>query len=204
MAAIDLTTVEKVREYLQKPATNVDQDEIIAALITRASRAIHTFLGLELRPAETATETFIYRGGGRLSLAPKVARTVTAVVWDADSDNAATLDASTYSLRPKPARDGVHRYLRLPGYGDQPYGPLHPGRRESAEVEVAVTGTWGYADVPEDVEHWCIVTVATWLRRDVQAFSTTLNLDTEVLERPESLPSAARAGLSHYRAVVGP
>lgn len=204
MADVDLTTREKVRRFLQKPDEDVEQDQIIDDLISRASRAIQTYCGVEFRPTAAASYTFVYRGGGRLSLAPYVAQSVSAVSWGSDTTSPTALTTTDYSLRPKPPKHGVYRWLRTPTQGSQRYGPDYPGERGSAETEVTVTGVWGYQTVPEDLEHACIVTVATWLRLHVSAFSTVFNIDEQQLERPEALPSAVRAGLSHYKQVVAP
>jgi hypothetical protein len=63
---------------------------------------------------------------------------------------------------------------------------------------VTVTGTWGFPAVPEDVKHWCKVTVAEWMRKDVSAFTTTFNIDAQRFDVPSELPAAAKAGLAHY------
>lgn len=204
MAAIDLTTVDRVRRFLQKQTADVNQDQVIAEMITRASRAIMTYLGVDIVPTQAASHAFIYHGGRRLSFGRKVAQSVSAVVMDSDTTSPSTLATSEYSLRPKPPRNGVYRWLRLPYGGNVVYGPNDPGDRDFHEREVTVTGVWGFPEIPEDIEHWCIVAVATWLRRDVAAFSTTFSVDEDRLERPEALPSAVRAGLRHYRKVVAP
>lgn len=204
MADDDLTTVAKVRRFLQKPDDDVEQDQVIGELITRASRAIQTYCGVIFRPTSSGNVTFVYRGGGRLSLAPYVAQSVSAVSWGSETSSPSTLATSDYQLRPKPPKNGVYRWLRTATQGSQRYGPEFPGERDSAETEVTVTGVWGYPTIPDDLEHACIVTVATWLRLHVSAFSTVFNVDEQQLERPEALPSAVRAGLSHYRQVVAP
>jgi hypothetical protein len=40
--------------------------------------------------------------------------------------------------------------------------------------------------VPEDVQHWCNVTVATWLRKDVSAFTDVFNVDEGQVEPPRA------------------
>jgi hypothetical protein len=34
---------------------------------------------------------------------------------------------------------------------------------------IDINGAWGFATVPTDVNRACVVTVASWMRRDVQA-----------------------------------
>lgn len=209
-STIDLCTVDDVRAYRQKPPGDTDQDTVVQQLITAASRAINTWLGIDITPTNAGTavtsHAFVYRGGGRLSLAAgrKVAQSVSAVVMDTDTSSPVTLAAGEYQLRPKPARDGLYRWIRLPGAGSQIYGPEHPGARDAAEREVTVTGVFGYQQVPEDIRHWCVITVCEWMDLNVQSFSRTFNVEDGRLERPEALPSAVRGGLAHYRQVGAP
>lgn len=188
----DLTTLAAVRRFLQKnDSTNTTQDTVIQELITRASDQInHT---IAFFPAQTAaTKTFVWRGGP-LSLWPYFLGTVTSVTLDTETSYTTTVATDNYRLRPKPAHEGVYRWLTFPGY------TVTTG----AEREVTIVGDWGFSTIPERVEHWAIVTVATWLRRDVSAFSTTLRLDEDRLERPDALPSAVVRGLSRYAAPRG-
>jgi hypothetical protein len=123
-----------------------------------------------------------------LSLHPYFLREVTDVSLDSDGTSPLALIEANWRLRPKPPQDGVYRWLHFPSYA----APF------DGEREVTVTGDWGFETVPWDVGHWTIVTVATWLRRDVSAFSTTLRLDEDRLERPDALPSAVMRGLARY------
>jgi len=185
-AVVELASLRDVRGFLQKTGTDNVQDDIIQQLITRASETINRNVA-EFLPVENDTaKTFVWRGGP-LSLHPYFARDVTAVSLDTDT-TATVLDETDWRLRPKPPRDGVYRWIHFPGHAAQFAG----------EREVTVTGDWGFETVPPDVAHWAIVTVATWLRRDVSAFSTTLRLDEDRLERPDALPSAVMRGLARY------
>lgn len=205
---VDLCAIDDVRAYRQKPDSDTDQDGVVAQLITAASRAINTYCGIDITPIATLAEThvFVYRGGGTLSLAAgrKVAQSVTSVVMDSDTASPSALSSGDWQLRPKPARDGVYRWIRIPGAGTAAFGPHKPGERGTAEREASVTGLFGYPEIPADVRHWAVVTVCEWLDRDVSSFSRTFSLDEARLERPEALPSAVRAGLAHYRQVSAP
>jgi hypothetical protein len=70
---------------------------------------------------------------------------------------------------------------------------------ENSGREITITGNWGFASIPADVEHWAIITVVTWLRRDVSVFERTFDLAEDRVERPRELPSAVIQGLGHYR-----
>jgi hypothetical protein len=193
MAAQDLTTLANARSYLQKPTADTAQDPIISSLITRASVAIMRYAEREFAPAtSSATRTFEYRGGAFLSLAPYDLRTLSQIRIDTDESNPSTLTSSEYRLYPVEASDGTYTSVRL-----EPYLAYSRARWQQRLVEV--TGAWGFASVPADVEQWCLVTVGTWLKRDVSAFSTTFNLDESHMERPEALPAAVRGGLETYK-----
>lgn len=196
MAAIDLTTRAAVRTFLQKPAADTNQDALIDTLITAASRAIGNYAQREFVPTASATRQFLLRGGYTLDLAPYDLRTVTTITLDPDLPVAeqTTLTTADYKLRPKPAVDGTYQQIRLNVTPrDTPGKP--------SDREVAISGAWGFAAIPEDVSDACIKTVAIWLRGEVQAFATTFSLDEQRLERPEALPSAVRGALRHYRPI---
>jgi hypothetical protein len=187
MAAGDLTSLAAVRAFLQKnDATNTTQDAVISSLITRASTQINRTIAYF--PAETAaTKTFVWRGGP-LPLHPYFLRTATTITLDTETSYTTVATSDNYRLRPKPSPDSVYRWIDFPSYTI----------RAGYEREISILGNWGFVTTPADVEHWAIVTVATWLRRDVSAFSTTLRLDEDRLERPDALPSAVIRGLAWY------
>ena len=197
VANYGLTSLASVREFLQKNPTEIEQDLILERLIERASKLMMGYCKREFAPATATSEEreFVYTGGEVLDLAPYDLRSVTSIEIDTDTSDPIVIDSADYFLRPKPAVDSVYQQVRLPGYGVTD----SPGK--VTEREVTIDGDWGFASVPDDVVHWCILTVAIWARRDVSAFSTTFSIDEDRLERPESLPSAVRAGLSHWRRV---
>lgn len=193
MAAADLCTLEDVRLFLGKDDSDTSQDAVIASLISRASLAIMRDCQREFAPASSsAARVFRYSTPGRMSLAPYEARTITNVRMDSDQASPVTLTASQYRLWPVPAPDGTYLTVLFDGT---------EGSSSSAWRDriVEVTGTWGMAAVPEDVRHACVVTAATWFRRDVAAFSTTFKLDEDRVERPEVLPAQVRGLLDRYR-----
>lgn len=193
MAAGDLTTTAAVRSFLQKRNDDTDQDAIIADLITRASTAISRYCTREFAPKVDAStaRTFEYAGSGLLSLAPYDARTVTQVRIDTDEASPTTLTSSDYRLAPYPARDGVYTHLRL-----SPFVLVSTSRFVSRLVEV--TGTWGFASVPVDVEEACIVTAAEWTRRLVAGRAAFPADEGGDGPRQEAIPFEARMLLKPY------
>lgn len=192
MALGDLTTVAAIREYLQKDGADTAQDPVVASLITRASAQITSWCEREFAPATTnETRTYVYGGHGLVDLAPYDVRTVSQIVLDTDTTSPITLDPTQYRLRPKPLVGGYH-LLQIYGYGEGTYG----------ERELEITGDWGFETIPADVEHACIITVVTWLRRDVQAFSSTFSLDEGREEIPEALPAQVLGALGRWRRIM--
>lgn len=197
MADYDLTTRTKVREFVQKGTAETGQDTIIDDLISRASKAIMAWAGREFAPATAAAaRSFAYTGGGFLSLAPYDLRSASQIQFDTDTASPSTLVSTDYALRPLNNPSATYQFLRVPSFTvtDKP-GKI------ATERQVTVTGAWGFASVPPDVAHACILTVADWLRRDVAAFSRGFNVEAGQFEFPGAFPDAARAVLRLYRAV---
>lgn len=196
----DLTDLGTVRGFLQSPAGDVEQDAVIGQLITAASRAIATYLGREIGATGAATRRFEMDASNlrvgqpaRLDLAPYDLRAITTLKVDPETAAPTTLVQDTdYRLLPVTKADGVWSAVRI---FTLPATSPTTGRDRIIEID----GTWGFPAVPAEVQHWCNVTVATWLRRDVSAFSSVFNIDENQLERPASLPAAAIAGLAHLR-----
>jgi hypothetical protein len=194
--SIDLCTLADVSQFLQKPVADTGQDAVISSLITAASRAIGTYCNRQFTSEGTASHVYSVKFNGYrrgyVDLVPHDLQSATSVKLDTDQAAPTTLTADEYRLLPKSqSGDGVFTYMLL-----QPYGLA--GSLRWPEREVTITGTWGFPSVPEDVKQACVVTVTTWMRRDVSAFSTTYSLDESRVERPEALPSAVRALLSQY------
>lgn len=201
MAAIDLCTTANVREFLQKPAGDTNQDTVIASMITRASRLILTYTEREFAPTVASeTRTFEYdpswpRGTEVwISLAPYDLRTVASVTVDTDEGAGTALASTQYRLWPRPNPQGTFTALRI--------DPLGFSSRRFRMRQVQIAGAWGFSTIPEDVVDACVKTVALWLRRDVAAFERTFSVDEERLERPQMLPSAIRSQLDLYKRQV--
>lgn len=67
---------------------------------------------------------------------------------------------------------------------------------------MAVTGNWGFPQVPSDVRQLALTQVAIWFSRDVAKFSGTFSLAEGRTIRPRTLDDAIRDGLDvGYRVV---
>lgn len=188
----ELTTLNEVRAYLQKPVTDTSQDALISSLIRRVSQQIETYAQREFTPADGQTRTFAYYGGGYLNVAPFDLRTVTGVTYDTENAAPVVLDGDEYRLRPFASATGTYQQVYLPGYSA---GLLEP-------VGVEITGDWGFASIPEDVSHAAVMAVAHALRNEVGITSTITELGEVRFERPAALPATVRAILDSYRQPV--
>jgi hypothetical protein len=178
------------------------QDTLINSEIARASLAIHRYCEREFVTTATnpATRTFELmpqtRFEGWVSLAPYDLQAVSGanpVKIDTDQTSAVNLGVDEWRYWPQPAADGVYMALRL-----QPLS-INTGRIPWVFRQVSVTGNWGFPSIPADVEHACIVTAVTWLRRDVSVFSNTMVLDEQRVERPQTIPGGVRHILDLYK-----
>ena len=198
MAAHDLTTLAEVREYLQKPGSETSEDPVIGDLISEASAEIQKHTRIfkpEHNSGADAAKRFTWLSSGVLDLSPWVAKTVTAV-----SISGTAQASSSWSLRPRNATEGVYTHLKLPG-SEVTHPLIHladPVYMDGQEVEVIVTGTWGYATVPANVERACKLTVLHWLGADVSAFTRGFNVDSGRFENPGPLPDAILPSLEPY------
>ena len=188
MAAGDLTTLAACKAYLDLGSTV--RDAVVSSAITRASRALTVHCQREFVATDGQARTFRWAGGA-LDLAPYDLRAVTAITVGTDVPaSQVVLTTDDWRLRPKPAADGVYQMVELSTA--DPTGNGWPTDRE-----VTITGDWGFAAVPVDVEHWTIVTVATWLRQTFAPFVE--DTQESLIPEPANLPWSAKAGLRHYR-----
>jgi hypothetical protein len=191
-----LSTLAGVRDYLQKRGEDRAQDTTILQLLGAASKAMMRYVEREFAPQTNgATRRFPLDPVDDervIDLTPYDLRNITSVALSPESTSPKAL-AIDVDYQPLPIQkfDGVYGALEL--------SRLLPLVSTSAlrfgRLYLDVTGDWGFPSVPEDVDQWCKVTVWTWMRRDVQSFSTSFQIDEQRLERPEALPSAVRAGL---------
>jgi hypothetical protein len=197
MAAGDLVTLDAARDFLQFSDDAVELDGPLQDTITRASLAItRSTYGREFTPTTSTARVFEWDGcSRRVSLAPYDLRTATSVVMDSDSTSPTTLAATSYRLAPVPASFGVYTRLELAYDLSLPAPSVSWTRRR-----VQVTGDWGFAAVPADVQQACLLYVAAVIRRDVQAFGSALQPNSfgEGINEPEAFPPGVRGLLAPY------
>lgn len=195
-----LITLDDVRDYLATLPGDTDEDEQLEALIEAASRAITLYTERDFIAVDGDTRVFAYDGSGYLSLANNDLRSIDAITIGIDSPTA--LSTSQYRLMPKPSRHGVYSYIALQGYATYTHyghGFGHYGHTFGLGTEVAITGDWGFASVPVDVQLACKMQVTYWQRKGRMAFTRSYNSETGTVEGGEGLVGSAMALLWPYK-----
>ena len=201
--AATLCSLADVREYLELPSNDISRNQATETAIIAASAQIIREYEREFAPATTsAIRTFHYRpnGWGRLDLSPYDLRTVTTAKLHPEEAAPVTLTTTDYKLLPVGQYDGVYTHLQLSNQltiSSDLY-------QNFGIVQVEIAGAWGFATVPTEVNRAAIVTVASWLRRDVSQFAGSLDLDDARALQPEafvnfSIPPAARRLLAPFK-----
>lgn len=196
-----LTTVALARAFLRDSAADTT---LLETLINGMSRACRLYCRRQFAPTETAAaHLFRYDGGGMLDLSPHDLRTVTSVVVGTDladvDEVAIDLQTSTqqagYRLEPRQGTvDGTYLRMSLPVY--RPLPPHH--------YQVTVTGDWGMAAVPGDVQLACLMAVSN-AYRNPEAFTSRQLGEFGIVEGApqdiagQALPTGARNLLKPYR-----
>jgi hypothetical protein len=176
MAAQDLCSLADVRAALELPAADTSRDALIGTLITAASEAIMNETDREFAPT-TASATRRFRVDGlTVSLAPFDLRTVTTATLNPETASPATLTVATdYQLQPIGAPSGTYTSLTLSGFLASLYASNTLYAFGYAMLDIA--GAWGFPTVPLDVNRACVITVGSWLRKDISMLLAAGELD---------------------------
>lgn len=202
MAAQDLCTLADVRASLEIPAADTSRDALISTLITAASEVILNDTDREFAPA-TASATRRFRVDSLLlNLAPYDLRTVTTITLNPETSSPAVLNVTTdYQLLPIGSPSGTYTSLAFSTLLTSLYASQTVFSFGYALVDIA--GAWGFTAVPVDVNRACVVTVGSWLRKDVSMLLASGELDmggglTPNFPATMQLPKAAKALLAPF------
>lgn len=155
MAANDLTTLTVFKDYAQIDTGDTAADATIGRLITWASGVIRSYLQRSITiPQVTEQRTLYFEGEKSKLLEDKVAD-ITEVL----APLAYLVEGEIYStelviVEYEYEQSNAFTRLLLP--------VLTTG-------VVQITGTWGWATPPSDLEYACTVQVDEWFRGNVQA-----------------------------------
>ncbi len=202
-AVADLTTLDNVKLILQEEREEVD--EVLEYLIPAASGMIRHYTGRRFTtPVDTQTRTFIVFKDRTVYL-DEVA-TVTSVK---DVDNL-TIE---YQLLPETQPPYMGQYLILaqpvnPASLPEQHvdlftinlrGPYPPTTFRPFPLQVKVAGTWGYTEVPDEIDYLCARTVEQWYKGGIAEFTQSYAGGVETVVIPDRLPTAVLKALSAWR-----
>ncbi len=199
MAAQDLCTLADVRAALELPTADTSRDALISTLITQTSEAIMADTGREFAPATSSATRRFRVDRPKINLEPFDLRTVSTVTLHPEGTSPVTLTTSDYQLTPVGAPSGTYTSVTLSVlsslYSQTAFG--------FGYALIDISGAWGFAAVPEDVKRAAVLTVSSWLRRDVMSFALSSEIDLSrglapALPAGFAIPSDARRLLGPY------
>lgn len=150
-----LCSVEDVRAYAGHDPQRADLEALLTRLVNAASSTFTRASGREWKgPGASSARTFSTWGNRSVPIGD--ASAVTQVELVEFDGTASVLDATSWQ-----ALRSAH---------DRPYTRVRVAQGVSLSDDSAlrVTGTWGWAEVPEDVRQAVIEQVRLWLVRDVE------------------------------------
>lgn len=178
---MELTTVAGVRELLQQEGEEEAGDpgeDLLESMIKAASLAVASAAQREFLPTSNATRTRSHSGGRIVNLTPWDLRSVASIEIEVDG-GAETLAEEDYRLGPMAQPDGVYEWITL--------------KKNPGECEIAIEGNWGFAAVPDDVDYFTRLTVVSWLRGDVFAYTPDIESPPPMMRG--ALPKEVSLGL---------
>ncbi len=196
----DLCNVADVKLMMEITDDSFDEG-LIAELIRQASVAIMSEYEREFAPATTAATRTFQIVGNRVKLTPYDLRTVTSVQLHPETSSPITLASTDYRLTPMQPAFGVYQTLLISSFTPIVSQTMF----KFGTAQIAITGNWGFASVPDPVRRACALTVQSWMRRDLVSYGNIGGMQNEPDElRPDvagtySIPTAARRLLSPYR-----
>ena len=202
-----LCSLADVREAMETPTSDTTLDTVVTDLINEASELIIKETSRQFAPVQTATTyRFIVSNKGRVVFTPYDLQSATSVVLHPESTSPLTVSSDDYQLEPFTNSEGVYTALRI-----SPWIPRVSLRQlKFGNAWCDVTGTWGFASVPEPVKRACVIAVRTWLRKDARAAAGSIGgqyysgqeLAPE-LPSTYALPAASRKLLARYQRTIG-
>ena len=200
----DYISVEEVMAEMPDTDWSGKYRDVLAGLVTRASRAIDRLTGREPGAYQVATATVRYfdGSGGVCLWVDEMAAVPTAVAVSEDGSVTTYTDwaATDYTVWPYNAAAKGLPYLRLDV--DQLNGSHALFYRFPKSVKV--TARWGYSTaVPGDVQQAALVQTVRWFKRAQQAFQDAGAIfDLGQLRYVKQVDPDVAAIVEHYRRVA--
>lgn len=176
--------------------TDDRKDQLFTRLINAASREMHREARREFVANNAARDA-----SGLVVVAPET-RLFDARDLDQDRELAIGDLAVFTSATVDGAAIAAGDLVVLPRNREE-WQPIDRIRLEKVSIGtdsvIAVTGTWGFPQVPEDVRQKVIETVKFWADRDLTTFNETFSIEAGGVTRARSLPFPAWETAQKYR-----
>jgi hypothetical protein len=200
----DLVTLEQLKDHLGIPDDDTESDSRLSQAIAGASVAVRNFTGRDFGDASaTATRTYRYDGRGWLNI--DEASAVTSVTYD----GLALVVDIDYVVGPD--RGPVYDYLELfRGFSSPEMGfernldTLAIYGRRYRYVPVAVTATFGWPAIPEDVQLATLMTAVNLVENPRLLASAQIErygITAEARNLTQAIPPAGKELLWQYKKV---
>jgi hypothetical protein len=193
-----LIDVDYVKTYANVDVDDQSRDDLIIELINAASASIHQLAGREFKPVGTNPQTRMFDSLRGLAYTEREfsvgdVATVTAVTC-----NGVALASSDWVAIPRVREEWEPiTTLRVTASNY-----TLPTNLYSHYDTFAVTGSFGFPAVPENIKQACRVTVMVWLERDIKHFSETFRVDEQIVQLPRVLPRQVYDDVIRYTNVA--
>ncbi|MDQ0414231.1 head-tail connector protein [Mesobacillus stamsii] len=173
-----LTSLDAVKAYLKISLPEVSDDELLIDLINASSVTIENYCKRKFKEQAYIAEEFDGTGKTHILLDQYPVKSIESVLIDNT-----LIDPIEYKIKKK---NGV--LLRTSGIWPK------------GEINIAVSYTAGFSEIPYDLELACKHLVMSYYKSDIASFSTTFQ--DGMVFRPEALPAQVKVLLAPYKKVM--
>jgi hypothetical protein len=188
-------TVDELKAALDKASTT--DDDVLQLWLDAASQFIDQFTRRTFAVGSAGESRTFDIGGGSLQELPDYTAITAVTLRLTTGETPVALAATDYFLWPTYRRPGwPYQGLRLSPVGDYPTFP-------TAIAGLAVTGTWGWPAVPDDLRGVCISMAARGWKAAQAGFNDVVGVtETGAPIFSKQLTSLDRLVLDRYRGTV--
>lgn len=217
----NLLTLDELKSALNIDPSDTRKDVSYGSLIPWASQAVIDYAGRDFgSPVVMETRNFEYDGSGFLDIDD--ATDITGIEFVIPSAPNLTLDSDSWYAAPARRADSPVYYYVVIGSGSYGTSPemgftrnldvlWQEGRYPTVSRTAAVTGTWGWPDVPGPAKLATIWTIQDWTSKPsgegltaeaIEGYSRSWGSRTGPSSPSLAIPNRARDLLSQYQKVL--
>lgn len=189
LSSTALVTLDQAKIKCAIKPPDSSKDDQLVELINSASRTITGYCEREFTPTASATRRFKVDRSLVVDLLPYDLRSATAVTLNPEASPVTLATPADYMLEPIPSVFGTYQQIHL----SQLLAVASTTLFRFGYALIDVTGAWGFATVPADVERACLVTVDAWYRSEETVTGSQFPTSGETVfpQTVDSLPLAA-------------